>query len=374
MKILQAVASQISDAPEGRPGYELVCYSKEMPRAVRLKALGFNYPSDGDSKPSHALKTTDADGESWLLMNRIVPDDIKGHVSHTLAFRIQGMARDVLGSLLEDMRLDLTAKLQESSGENKRQAEKIVAEFRREVTTLKNRVEEYSNSKWWVFGGEDEIKRREHDIEQLERTSKKAAEDQMKEYRAKIATALRLLPDGKLPGRSGTPPEPTCFPELMEKFESLATDYREYSRIIAICNRCSAAETSVIELQVANAQVTGQLAEAKRELEVSKISDKIMSSKMKGDRKDGARLMAWNSSKMSWQTASLSLAAVVLLVLLVLEKRGDEVVDPTDAAAATVLLKYEWEMERTSLNDQIKKLKANTVSLEPKERTDETGN
>ena len=171
------------------------------------------------------------------------------------------------------------------------------------------------------------------------------------------------------------PPEPECFPELKKKFESLVTDYREYTRIIAICERCSAAETSVLELQVANAQVTGQLAEAKRELDVSKISDKIMSSKMKGDRKEGARAQAWKSSKMSWQTAALSVAAVVLLVLLILEKRGaEEAPDPTNAAAATQLMKHEWEMERKDLNEQIRKLKTKTVSLEPKGTTEEKGN
>jgi hypothetical protein len=319
MKILQAIASSNEEAPDGIPGYGLLSCSDDMPDALLKEALAFTYPADAGGEAIQSHKKVEADGAGWFLLNRIVPGG-EGNLSHTLAFQEEGLAESKIGSFLEEMRTVFARKAQEISGDTKKEAEAILSEFRREVTALQNRVDEYSNAKWWHFEGEQEIQRRRGDIDKLERSAKNAAGDDLKEFRRKSAPILRLIPDSKLSGNSV---EPKCFPELLAKFEKLASDYRDLSRIIAICDRANLAETSSSEAQAANTKYVEELSVVKRELEVSKLSDKIMSSKMKQDRKTSARAMAWKSSMMSWQTVVilvLSIAVAVLLAMVLMMK------------------------------------------------------
>ena len=364
MKILQAVAASSAKTGDESEEYGLVCCSRSLPEAIRKEAQSFAYPPHADGAPIHSLKTMEVDSARWVLLNRAAPVDkntgAEGHVCHTLAIReddlmaaldssggvlpsalgfvrtsewvkswtgetrwleddddlpvgsgvgvADTLAQSHLRSLLDELKRDFSTKAQEKSADEKKQVEAIVAEFRREVTALHNRVEEYKNAKWWHFDDEEAIQRRRCDIDQLERTAKKAAEDRISEYREKASPILRLLSDTNVSGKDGTPAEPQCFSELIAKFDKLATDYREFSRIITICDKANLAETSTTELNSANATLGEQLAGARRELEVSKMSDKIMSSQMRTDRKDKAREKAGKSSMMSWQT-------IVIIVL-----------------------------------------------------------
>jgi hypothetical protein len=142
----------------------------------------------------------------------------------------------------------------------------------------------------------------------------------LKEFRRKSAPILRLVPDSKLAGISA---EPKCFPEVIVKFDKLAENYRDLSRIIAICDRANVAESSASEALEANAKHAEELSLVKRELDVSKLSDKIMSSKMKQDRKVSARAAAWKASRISWQIVVIVLLSIAVAVLLVmLLKKG----------------------------------------------------
>jgi hypothetical protein len=378
MKPMQAVAASSLEKPDGSLGYGLLHCSENMPEAIRQEALALGEQPDASGEAAHSLRNVEANGESWLLLNRSVPAG-EGRIAHTLAFRDDGLAQTHLGELLEEMKADFSKQAQERSGSAKGQVEEIVAEFRREVTALQNRVDEYVNAKWWHFDGEEEIKRRRRDIDKLERTAKTAAEDLTKGYRSKAASILRVLKDGKISGEDGAQADPDCFPELLAKFEKLAGDYREFSRIIAICDRTNVAEASVGGLNAANASLGEQLSVAKRELDVSRLSDKIMSSKMRTDRKEGARAKAGKSSMMSPQTMALivlSLAVAVLLAMHFLKGPGEmeNTGDSTDATAAAELQKQEWEVERNALNEQIRKAQSDTKALEEKIKSLETGN
>ncbi len=320
----------------------------------------------------HSLKTMEVDSAKWVLLNRAAPVDkntgTEGHVSHTLAIREDDLvaaldssggvlpsalgfvrtsewvkswtgetrwleddeelpvgsgvevaetwAQSHLRSLLDGLKRDFSSQAQEKSADEKKQVEAIVAEFRREVTALHNRVEEYKNAKWWHFDDEEAIQRRRCDIDQLERTAKKAAEDRINEYREKASPIQSLLSNTNVSGEDGTPAEPQCFSELIAKFDKLAGDYREFSRIVTICDKANLAETSTTELNSANTTLGEQLASARRELEVSKMSDKIMSSKMRTDRKDHARANVGKSSMMSWQTIALIVLSLAVAGLI----------------------------------------------------------
>lgn len=283
-----------------------------MPESILKEALAFTAPDDVGGDPVESHKKVDADGSGWFLLNRIIPFS-DGELSHTLAFQQEKFAESQIGSFLEEMRTIFTRKAQEISADTKKEAEAVLSEFRREVTALQNRVDEYKNAKWWHFEDEQEIQGRRGEIEKLERSARNAAADELKESRRTSAPLLRLVPDEKL---SGIAAEPKCFPELLEKFDKLACDYRDLSRIITICDRANLAEKSASEAQEANAIYSEQLSIAKRELEVSKLSDKIMSSKMKQDRKTSARAQAWKSSMISWQTIVILLLLIAVAVLL----------------------------------------------------------
>lgn len=292
--------------------------SDGMPDTIVREALAFTYPDDAGGEVIQSHKKVAADGVGWFLVNRIVPGS-EGNLSHTLAFQEEGLAESQIGSFLEEMKTAFAKKAQEISEDARKEAEATLSEFRREVTAMQNRVDEYSNAKWWHFEGEQDIQSRRGQIDKLERSAKNAAGDALKEFRRKSAPILRLVPDSKLSGISA---EPKCFPELLAKFETLASEYRNLSRIIAICDRANFAENAASEAQEANANYAEQLSVVKRELDVSKLSDKIMSSKMKQDRKTSARAQAWKASMMSWKTVViflLSVAVAVLLVMLMLK-------------------------------------------------------
>jgi hypothetical protein len=378
MKTLQAIATSSKETPEGSPGYVMVYCSRDMPGAVRDAVLGFVHSADAGGEAIVSTKTVEADGASWLLLNRIAASG-DGHVSHTLAFRDDELAQDHLGALMGEMKLDFAEKMQEKSGDEKKQLEAIISEFRREVTALQNRVNEYSNAKWWHFGGEEEIKRRRRDIDQVERAAKASAEDLVKEYRGNTSSVLRALPDARNSGKDGASAEPSCFPELLGKFEKLADDYRELSKIVSICDLTNITEKSVAELTAENENLTEQIAVARRELDVSKISDKIMSSKMKRNRKENARANAGKSSMISWQTTViilLSLAVAALLVMEFLKDRDDAGIsaDLAESTKQIELQEMEWGKERKALNDQIRKLQTDSKALEAKIKTQDSGN
>jgi hypothetical protein len=319
MKILQAIASSEEKNPDGSLGYGLLSCSDDMPDAILTEALTFTYPDDAGGGAIQSHKKVEADGSGWFLLNRIVPGG-EGNLSHTLAFQEDGLAESQIATFLEEMRTMFARKAQEISADTKKEAEALLSEFRREVTALQNRVEEYRSAKWWHFEGEQEIQRRRGDLDKLERSAKLAAGDELKEFRRKSAPILRLVPDSKLAGISA---EPKCFPELLVKFDKLANDYRDLSRIITICDRANFAENSATEALEANTRFTEELSVVKRELDVSKLSDKIMSSKMKQDRKTNARTAAWKASKLSWQgilILLLSIAVIALLVMLLMKR------------------------------------------------------
>ena len=373
MKTLQAIATRSKETPEGSPGYVMTFCSKDMPGPIRDAVLGFRHNADAGGGATLSTKTVEADGASWLLLNRITPSG-DGHVSHTLAFRGDKLGQDHLGELVEEIQQDFSEKVQERSGDAKKQVEAIVSEFRREVTALQNRVSEYSNAKWWHFGGEDEIKRRRREIDQLEQAAKASAEDLVKEYRGKASSVLRASPSGKDGSSAGL----SCFPGLLGKFEKLADDYRELSKIVSICDLTNVTEKSAAELTAANEQLTEQIAVARRELDVSKISDKIMSSKMKTNRKESARAKAWKSETMSWQTPviillSLAVAALLAMQFLIGPDEAGTAAVPAGSAKQIEQKEAEWGKERKALNDQITKLQSDAKALEAKIKTEEPG-
>lgn len=378
MKTLQAIATSPKESPEGGAEYVMAFCSGDMPAPLRDAVLGFSHGPDAGGQAVVSTKTVEADGARWLLLNRIMPSG-DGHVSHTLAFRDDDLLQGQIGPLLEEMKLDFAERMQESAGDGKMQVEAIVSEFRREVTALNNRVEEYRNAKWWLFSGEEEITRRRREIEQIERTAKASAGDLVKELRGKTSLILATLADGKAARRDGASADPSCFPELLGKFDKLAEDYRELSRIVGICDIANISHTTVADLTTKNAILTEQINVARRELEVSKVSDKIMSSKMKENRKGKARAMAWERSRGSWKMAViilLSLGVAALLAMRSMEggKLADITAELAESRKQGELQRTDWGKERKALNEKIGKLQSDAKAMEAKIKALDTGN
>jgi|GEM_PF-2429913 len=318
MKILQTV---VTTAPETSEASALSYFSQEMPDTIREETLKFGRANPAEPSPALAAKTFTAEGSDWLLLKRTVQTGEAAPISHTLAIpgEDHSWVEPHLRSLLDQLKHDFARKARDKSDETGKQFESVLAEFRREVTDLRNRVEEYTNAKWWHFDREDEIRRRSQELKKLELSAKSAARDELDEYDSKASMVIRLLTAAEIPAKDPSLAEPHCFPDLQAKFEKLAQEYRELTRILTICDRTNIAEASATELSASKTELTEDLSVTKRELEVSKLSDKIMSSSMKMSRKEKARANSGKFSTISrlvTTVIALSLTVAILLTLL----------------------------------------------------------
>ena len=91
MKILQAIATSVSETLEGGKGTGLVLCSKNLPDAIQQEARQFGYPTDAKGQHVYSLKIHETEGCRWIVMNRTVPGvDYTArtdYLSHTIAIR-----------------------------------------------------------------------------------------------------------------------------------------------------------------------------------------------------------------------------------------------------------------------------------------------